>query len=30
LTPEVARKIARFVPGFLAGLEEFGDNGSDI
>jgi hypothetical protein len=30
LTPEVARKIAQFVPGFPTKLEEFGDNGSDI
>ncbi len=30
LTPEMARKIAAFVPGFPTKLEDFGDNGSSV
>jgi hypothetical protein len=30
LTPEVAHKIAAFVPGFPTKLEDFGDNGSNV
>ena len=30
MTPDVARKIASYVPGFPTKLEEFGDNGSSV
>jgi len=30
LTPETAKKIATFVPGFPTKLEDFGDNGSNV
>lgn len=30
ITPEMAKKIAAYIPGFPTKLEDFGDNGSDI